>query len=133
MLPQIIVLIFAFTIRKIKIKGLDDAKYIAFAVYITSLVTAIVIVITYTLDMYHDLFASIFSTGFFIGTTSILFLVLMPPVSCCLFHSLIFGAICWAGGRLGWIQDWKWGGGGGGGGGAPGVCKCHGLNSFIAV
>ena len=25
------------------------------------------------------------------------------------------------------------GGGGGGGGGAPGVCKCHGLNSFIAV
>lgn len=81
MLPQIVALIFAFSIRKIKIKGLDDAKYIAFAVYITSLVTAIVIVISYTLDTYINLFAGIFSAGFFIGTTSILLLVLLPPVS----------------------------------------------------
>lgn len=81
MLPQIIALIFAFSIRKIKIKGLDDAKYIAFAVYVTSLVTAIVIVITYTLDTYVNLFAGVFCAGFFIGTTTILFLVFLPPVS----------------------------------------------------
>lgn len=82
MLPQIMALIFALSIRKIKIKGLDDAKYMAFAVYITSIVTAVVIVITYTLHIFINVFAVIFSLGFFIGTTSILFLVLMPPVSC---------------------------------------------------
>lgn len=81
MLPQIVALIFAFSIRKIKIKGLDDAKYIAFSIYITSMVTAIVIVIEYTTDLYIDVFAAIFSTGFFIGTTTILGLVMLPPVS----------------------------------------------------
>ena len=81
MLPQVVALIFAFSIRKIKIKGLDDAKYIAFAVYITSLVTAIVVVITHTLYNYINAFAAVFCTGFLIGTTTILFLVLLPPVS----------------------------------------------------
>ena len=82
MVPQVVALICAFSIRKIKIKGLDDAKYIAFSVYITSLVTAIVIVITYTLDDYINFYASIFCAGFFIGTTLILGLVMVPPVSC---------------------------------------------------
>ncbi len=81
MIPQVIALVCAFSIRKIKIKGLDDAKYIAFSVYITSLVTAIVIVITYTLNDYINYFASIFCAGFFIGTTVILGLVMVPPVS----------------------------------------------------
>ena len=82
MIPQVVALICAFSIRKIKIKGLDDAKYIAFSVYITSLVTAIVIVISYTLNDYVNFHASIFSAGFFIGTTLILGLVMVPPVSC---------------------------------------------------
>lgn len=80
MLLQIIALIFAFSIRKVKIKGLNDAKYIAVAVYITSIVTAIVIVITYTLNMRINIFAGIFCAGFFIGTTAILGLVMIPPV-----------------------------------------------------
>ena len=81
MILQIIALVFAFSIRKVKIKGLNDTKFIVAAVYITSMVTAIVIVITYTLDMYVNLFAGLFSLGFFIGTTGILGLVLVPPVS----------------------------------------------------
>ena len=81
MVPQVIALVCAFSIRKIKVKGLDDAKFIAFSVYITSLVTAIVIVITYTLDDYINYYASIFCSGFFIGTTVILGLVMIPPVS----------------------------------------------------
>lgn len=51
------------------------------SVYITSLVTAIVIVITYTLDDFINIYASIFCAGFFIGTTVILGLVMVPPVS----------------------------------------------------
>jgi gamma-aminobutyric acid type B receptor len=84
-LPQMVALIFAFTIRKIQIKGLNDAKYIAFAVYISSLVTTIVIVINFTLKDFINAFATIFSTGFFIGNTAIILLILMPPVSC-LYH-----------------------------------------------
>ena len=81
MILQIISLIFAFSIRKVKIKGLNDAKYIAVAVYITSIVTAIIIVITYTLNRHLNIFAGLFSAGFFIGTTAILGLVMIPPVS----------------------------------------------------
>lgn len=81
MLLQIIALIFAFSIRKVKVKGLNDAKYIGLAVYVTSIVTAIIIVITYTLDRYINIFASVFCTGFFIGATTILGLVMLPPVS----------------------------------------------------
>ena len=80
MILQLIALIFAFSIRKVKVKGLNNAKFIAVAVYITSIVTAIVIVITYTLNMHVNLFASIFCAGFFIGTTTILGLVMVPPV-----------------------------------------------------
>ena len=82
MLLQIIALIFAFSIRKVKIKGLNDAKFIAAAVYVTSLVTAIVIVITYTLNGHVNLSATLFCIGFFIGATTILGLVMIPPVSC---------------------------------------------------
>jgi hypothetical protein len=80
MLLQIISLVFAFSIRKVKIKGLNDAKYIAVGVYITSIVTAIIIVISYTLTMHLNSFAGVFCMGFFIGTTAILGLVILPPV-----------------------------------------------------
>jgi hypothetical protein len=81
-IPQILALIFSFTIRKIQIKGLNEAKYVAFAVYISSLVTTIIIVINFTLKDFINAFAAIFSTGFFIGNTAIILLILMPPVSC---------------------------------------------------
>ena len=81
MVLQIIALIIAFTIRKVKIKGLNDTKYIAVAVYITSIITAMTIVITFTLDQHINIFGSIFGIGFFIVTTVILGLVMLPPVS----------------------------------------------------
>ena len=80
MILHIVALIFAFSIRKVKIKGLNDAKFIGAAVYVTSIVTAIAIVITYTLGEYINIYAAVFSTGFFIGTTTILGLVMIPPV-----------------------------------------------------
>ena len=81
MFLQIVALIFAFSIRKVKIKGLNNAKYIAVAVYVTSMVSAIVFVSTYTVNNYLNTFVSLVSTGFFIGTTTILGLVMVPPVS----------------------------------------------------
>lgn len=77
---QVFALILAFSIRKVKVKGLDDAKYIAAAVYVTSIVTAVILVSTYTLSDYINLNATVFSTGFFLGTTIILILVFVPKV-----------------------------------------------------
>ena len=81
MLLQIIALLFAFSIRKVKVKGLNDAKYIAAAIYVTSIVLAMIIVATYTLKDAINGFAALFCTGFLFGTTVILILVFVPLVS----------------------------------------------------
>ena len=85
MILQILALIFAFSIRKVKVKGLNDAKSIAASIYVTSIVLVVIIVSTYTLKGYINLFVSLFCIGFFAGTTVILVLVFVPLVSIVLF------------------------------------------------
>lgn len=80
-LLQIVAILFAFSTRKVKVKGLDDAKYIAIAVYVTSIVTAIIIVATYTLFDYRNALSVVLSIGIFVGATVILMLVFVPKVS----------------------------------------------------
>ena len=82
MLFQIIALFLAFSIRKVKVKGLDDAKYIGASIYVTSIVLAVIMVATHTLQDTLNGFAALFCTGFLIGTTVILGLVFVPLVSC---------------------------------------------------
>ena len=64
-----------------KVKGLDDSKYIAAAIYVTSIVLAVIIVSTYTLMDYVNIFPSVVGMGFLLGTTMILGLVFVPRVS----------------------------------------------------
>ena len=80
MVMQVIALILAFVTRKVKVKGLNDAKYIAAAIYVTSIVLAVIIVATYSLKDFVNAFPTLFCTGFIIGTTSILGLVFVPKV-----------------------------------------------------
>ena len=80
-LLQVIALILAFRTRKVKVKGLDDSKYIAAAIYITSIVLAVIIVTTYTLTDYVNAFPAVGGAGFLLGTTIILVLVFVPKVS----------------------------------------------------
>ena len=77
---QIIALIFSFSIRKVKVKGLNDAKSVAAAVYVTSIVTAVIIVSFYSLKEYLNVYATLFCLGLFIGTTTILCLIFIPMV-----------------------------------------------------
>ena len=77
---QIISLVLAFSIRKVKFKGLNDAKYIGAAIYVTSIVLAVIIVATYSLTEFINGFAALFNTGFIVGTTVILLLVFVPLV-----------------------------------------------------
>ena len=81
MVLQVIALLFAFSIRKVKVKGLNDAKYIGAAIYVTSIVLAVIIVATYTLKDVINGFAVLFCFGFQMGTTVILILVFVPLVS----------------------------------------------------
>ena len=75
-----VALIFSFSIAKVKAKGLNDAKYIIIAVYVTSIVTAVIFVSLYSLKTFLNLYATLFSFGFFVGTTVILALVFLPKV-----------------------------------------------------
>ena len=81
-------IVFAFQIRKVKIKGLNDAKYIAMAIYVTSIILACIIVSTYSLRDYVNAYATVFGVGFVIGTTMVLALVFVPKVCCNLASSL---------------------------------------------
>ena len=80
MVLQVVALVFAFATRKVKVKGLDDSKYIAAATYLTSIVLAVIIVTTYSLRDFVNVFPALFCTGFLIGTTVILALVFVPKV-----------------------------------------------------
>ena len=81
MVLQVIALVLAFSIRKVKVKGLDDAKSVGASIYVTSIVLAVIIVGTYSLKDIINAFASLVCAGFFIGTTVILILVFVPLVS----------------------------------------------------
>ena len=80
---QVIALVLAFTTRKVKVKGLNDTLYIAAAIYITSLLWAAIIVSTYSLTEYLNVFTTVFGLGLFVGTSAIISLVFIPKVTCC--------------------------------------------------
>ena len=63
-----------------KIRGLDDAKWIAATIYITSIVLAITILASYTLSRHHNRFSAVFTVGLFIGTTFIMGFVFVSKV-----------------------------------------------------
>jgi gamma-aminobutyric acid type B receptor len=75
---QVFALLLAFSTRKVKVKGLDDSKYIAAAIYVTSIVLAVTIVSTYTLIDYINVYPAVVGIGFLLGTTMILVLVFVP-------------------------------------------------------
>ena len=75
-----IALVFTFSIRKVKIEGLNDAIYVTAAVYVTSIVTAVIFVSTYTLKEFINAYAAVLGGGFLIGTTGILILIFVPKV-----------------------------------------------------
>ena len=78
---QVVALLLAFSIRKVKVKGLNDAKYVGASIYVSSIVLTVIIVATYTLKDFINGFTVLFCLGFLVGTTVILLLVFVPLVS----------------------------------------------------
>jgi len=77
---QLIGVVLAFSIRKVKIKGLNDSKEISIILYITSIILVIVIVITLALGDYINVSGSIFSLGVSTATTVVLGFIFIPKV-----------------------------------------------------
>ena len=76
-----------------KVKGLNDSKYIAASIYVTSIVLAVSIVSTYTLMDYVNAYPAVVGMGFLLGTTMILALVFVPRVSFTYIHSILYCAV----------------------------------------
>ena len=79
-LLQIVAIFLAFGTRKVTIEGLNDAKYIAGIIYVTSIVLAVLIVSFVTLDVYLNALAAMYSTGFTVLATLIMGFVFIPKV-----------------------------------------------------
>ena len=77
---QVVALFLAFGIRKVKVKGLNDSKFIAATVYITSIILTIQIIVYLTLNEHVNTFSALFSTCIFITSTIILGLIFIPQV-----------------------------------------------------
>ena len=80
-LLQLLAVVLALKTRKVKVKGLDDSKYIIAATYISSLVLLTVIIMTYTAQEYIHTYAVVTSVSFLLGSTIIVGLVFIPKVS----------------------------------------------------
>ena len=78
---QVMALFLAFRTRRVKVKGLNDSKYIAAIIYVTSIVLAALIVCALTLNKYVNTTAALFGTGILVVATTTLGLTFIPKVS----------------------------------------------------
>lgn len=76
-----ITLILAFRTRKVKVKGLDDSKYITASVYVTSVSLGIVVISVFSLPDFLNTYAGVVGAAYYLSTTTILILVAVPKVS----------------------------------------------------
>ena len=89
MVLQLIALL-ALCTNDIKVKGLDDAKYVITTVYLTTINIVLVIMTFYLLKGYLNIYTSMITLLVFISTTTILGLVFIPKVIINQFGALLF-------------------------------------------
>jgi len=80
MVLQIIALVLALSTHRVKVKGFNDAKYIAAVIYVTSIEVALIIISIYTLSGFVNGFVAVIGSVDFLGTTLTLGLVFVPKV-----------------------------------------------------
>ena len=80
-LLQLIALLLAFRTRSVRVKGLDDPKYIVSTVYITSIGIVVIAMATFALREYLNVYTAIVCIALFFSTAVILGLVFIPKVN----------------------------------------------------
>ena len=79
-LLQIIGIILAIQTRKVRVKVLNDSKYIAALIYISSIVLVVIAIIRFTLGDYINVTEIFYSGGLLVATTSFLSLTFIPKM-----------------------------------------------------
>ena len=77
---QVVALILAFMTRKVKIKALNDAKFVVAIIYVTSIVMVALIIITFALDSFVVVTEILFSGGIMLATTVFISFIFVPKV-----------------------------------------------------
>ena len=87
-LLQIIGIILAIQTRKVKVKVLNDSKYIAAMIYISSIVLLLLGIVTAVFATSINITEILFSGGLLFATSAFLCLVFIPKVSMyCMYRS----------------------------------------------
>ena len=63
-----------------KVKGVNDSKYVAVIIYVTSLILAVSAVASFVLTEYLNAYASLFALGLGLGATTVIAFVFIPNV-----------------------------------------------------
>ena len=79
-LLQVVALFLAIRTQRVRVKGLNDAKYVIAAVYISTLGLILAILTHFTLVEYINTHAALFSMATFFSSTAILGLPFIPKV-----------------------------------------------------
>ncbi len=77
---QIIGIVLAIQTRKIKIKLLNDSKYIAAVIYISSIALVLIAIVTLVPGTFINVIEAIFSGSLLVATTFFLGLIFIPKV-----------------------------------------------------
>ena len=79
-LLEIVGIVLAFQTRKVKIPILNDSKYVAALIYISSLVLVVLLLITFAVSEYLNTIAGVFYGGILILATCFLGFIFVPKV-----------------------------------------------------
>lgn len=79
-LTQLVGVFLAFRTRKVKIKALNDAKYMAMIIYLTTVIITVMIIGAVILDSRQNADAAVFGGLLTLYTTVVLSLVFIPKV-----------------------------------------------------
>ena len=77
---QIVGMLLAFQTRRVKVKGLNDSKFVATIIYISSIVLVALALVTFALRSYINIGTGVFVAGILILTTIFLALNFIPKV-----------------------------------------------------
>lgn len=80
LLTQLIAVFLAFRTRKVEIKILNDAKYIAIIIYLTSIIITIMIVCAVLLSNFLNADGAVFGGLIYIFITTVLCVLFIPKV-----------------------------------------------------
>ena len=90
---QLVAVYLAFRTRKVKIKALNDAKYLALIIYTSTVIITVMIIGVVALGSFLNADAAVFSACILVFTTLVLGLLFVPKVSlhsmCLQHHQLL--------------------------------------------